>query len=174
MRLFIAIEISDQVKNQILKITDRLKLIKGVRVVKQQNIHLTLLFLGDIKDVQGVVNKLKNIKFSPFEVIVEGAGFFPNNKNIKVAWVGIRKNIQLEYLQKKISLILNKRERYVPHLTVARTGFVSEVDKQKLKEIMAVQRETLSFRVDKFRLYNSDLTPFGPVHRVIESFEATE
>lgn len=174
MRLFIAIEIPLEIKNGVLKITQKLKLIKGVRIVKQENIHLTLYFLGDIRNIQAVVKKLKTIKFSTFEVVVEGAGFFPNNNNIKVAWLGIKKNKNLEDLRKKIHSLFGSKEKYVPHLTVARIGFISEYDKQKLKEIMAIERNSMTFKVDKFRLYSSELTPLGPVHRVVESFVATE
>lgn len=174
MRLFVAIEIPISVKEHVLKVNNKIKLIKGVRVVKQENIHLTLLFLGDVKDVKGVAKKLSTIIFSPFDVVIVGAGFFPNQNNIKVVWLGIRKNKELVRLQKQIANLFEPKNKYIPHLTIARTGFISATDKQKLKEIMAVHRDSLKFRVSKFRLYNSELTPMGPVHRVLDSFESTE
>ena len=50
MRLFIAIDLSEEAKENIEKLKLELKGIKGIKLVSKENTHLTLKFLGEVSD----------------------------------------------------------------------------------------------------------------------------
>ena len=68
MRTFVAVEINEEVRNSIKKIQSELKI--NAKPVSLENIHFTLLFLGEISDEKSekVQKALDSVEFSPFEV----------------------------------------------------------------------------------------------------------
>ena len=72
MRAFICIELSEEVKKEISKIIDKVKKVDSVRAkfVEPENIHLTLMFLGEISDKEAEMTKeaLSSIKMKKFKV----------------------------------------------------------------------------------------------------------
>jgi len=173
MRLFVAIEIPKDIKDKIQRITEKLKSIEGVKVSSPFAMHLTLLFLGDDKNKKDTISKLKSVSFKKFKVTIEGTGFFPSEKKINVAWLGIRKTEQLVHLQGEIARLFLDEKKYKPHLTIARIRKLIPKDKKKLIEIMGLFREPMEFTADKFKLFSSELTPLGPIHEAIETYPAT-
>ncbi len=95
IRTFIAIDLSDDVRAAIEEAQTRLKQSPvGVKIswTKVANLHLTLQFLGYVEET--VVEKIKPAlrlvaaQHQPFDVSVQGAGGFPNEKRPRVVWVG--------------------------------------------------------------------------------------
>ncbi|MBI3842006.1 MAG: RNA 2',3'-cyclic phosphodiesterase, partial [Thaumarchaeota archaeon] len=69
MRTFVAAEISDEkVLNSIAKLQSEIKI--KAKPVSKQNMHFTLLFLGEISDemAKKVMESLSTVSFSPIEV----------------------------------------------------------------------------------------------------------
>ena len=62
-----------------------------VKIVEPQNMHFTLLFLGEIseEDVALLQERLSAIKYQSFEAELTGTGVFPNPSRINVTWVGV-------------------------------------------------------------------------------------
>ena len=83
-----------------------------IKIVKPENVHITLKFLGDsnenlINEINDIIkNSVKDIK--PFEITLEGTGVFPNTNYIKIIWVGIKNGNKLENISKKIDNQLSK------------------------------------------------------------------
>ena len=93
MRTFVAIEISDNnVINSIEKFQKELKI--NAKPVNSRNLHFTLQFLGEITEEisQKIIQILKTINFSSFDVNLKGIGVFPKLKFPRIVWIGTDEN----------------------------------------------------------------------------------
>lgn len=172
MRLFVAIDIPLEIKKFLSQISAELSEIHGIKGVSEQNLHLTLVFLGNITDVKTLIKEISEVKMKPFKIKTSRFGFFPNKKRIRVIWHGIDKNLHLQGLYTQIANKTGRQEKHALHLTIARAKFTNHQTKKQIFSILEKHKnKTFEFKVDKFRIYSSELTPMGPVHRVIETFQ---
>ncbi len=176
MRTFIAIELSEEIKNELAQIQARLRYAGAdVKWVEQQNIHLTMKFLGEVKEdrIEEVVSALNEVakESKPFEAIIKDLGVFPKLEFPRVVWVGLERGAEeSKALARRVDERLEKlgfqRESrpFSPHLTIGRVR--SPKNKAALKEkIMATSIEkVLSQRVDSIILFKSELTSQGPIY----------
>lgn len=174
MRLFIAIEIPEDLKKTIGILRAD---IPDARWVQAEQIHLTLAFLGEVEDaVAAPLNvELARIKPPEFELRFSGTGCFPNRHRPRVLWIGVEPHPHLDKLAAGVraaaaSCGIPQEERsFSPHITLARLklapspeldAFLDRPQKQKLR----------SFRVREFILFQSRLTPQGALHVPLRSF----
>lgn len=160
-RLFTAIDIPDDIKGDITSLyTD----IPGAKWVKEDNLHITLNFLGDVRDNQlsRLTNALSLVQFNPFKVRLSGAGFFKKG----TLWIGIKKSEELSKLHNELKEIITlcgieqDNRKYKPHLTVARLKYGSAEPFM----IRAGAFKSREFLVDDFSLYSSVLEKTGAIH----------
>jgi len=174
MRLFIAIELPDDVK----KVLARLRAdIRGAHWVPVAQLHLTLSFLGEVDDVaaKSLTSELAQIQAPGFDLGFAGAGSFPNQRQPRVLWVGLRPEPLLANLAALVrSAVLSchipQEERpFAPHITLAR---IRQPIKQPITAFIDLcQRHELpSFSVRGFILFQSRLTPQGAIHTPLSSF----
>jgi 2'-5' RNA ligase len=168
MRAFIAVEISDEVKERIEKIKNEIEG-EGIRPVEKENMHITLHFLGEIDERKKneVIEAMDKINVKKFELNCQGAGVFPSMNYMRVIWVGVEAG-ELRELHKQLGDELKKIgfrvEEYSPHLTIARVKFIK--DKEKLASFIKNYNE-LEFGkclIDRVILKNSTLTLNGPIY----------
>ena len=122
MRLFVAIQLSDDIKKKITGSLHELKK-KGVRgnYVPVQNLHLTLAFIGETDHPGAVKDALKNVSVKPFKLSLDGMGMFGD-----LLWVGVKGNQGLSAATKAVRDALDDagiaydREKFVPHITLIR------------------------------------------------------
>ncbi len=175
MRIFIAIKVPDSIKEKIFKLQKNLD-IRNIRWVASQNIHLTLKFLGEVpeKQIEAVIEAIKSStqKSKPFDISFEEIGGFPNSKQPRVLWVGIKegkdKLIELmQNLNKEFSSIGFETEsrKPAPHLTIGR---IKKVESLKLK---VEKIKTTSFLTEQVYLIKSELTSQGPIYTDIKEFK---
>jgi len=131
MRAFIAIDLSDAIRQALGRLRDRVSLPGTVRWVRSEGIHLTLKFLGEIDplmipDVTGAMARA-GAAVPPFIFRVGGFGCFPGPRNPRVFWVGVRTDgPSLAALKKNLDdelgpLGFGRESRaFKPHLTLAR------------------------------------------------------
>ncbi len=172
MRLFLAIELSKEVKNELIKTQEELKAFLDAKFVEKENLHLTLKFFGDVEDkkVGEMVEKLKRVKFKSFLSGLEGIGFFPSEKMIRVLWVGVEPREKIEGLYQEIEKVFgNNPERFESHITLARIKSLQDKN-EFLDKIKQVKVKPLEFEVREFVLKKSTLTPNGPVYEDVERF----
>ncbi len=153
-----------------------------LKLVGLENIHITLRFLGDAPRalVEQLKVELNKIEFSPFKVVFNSVGVFPDQNRINVVWVGIDEgNVGLVDLSGKINRVLARfnippdRRGFSPHLTVARVR-TSRNREALLKTVKAfVDSEFSFFEVNSFSLKQSTLTPAGPVYRDLQRVTTT-
>ena len=77
MRLFIAIRLSDEIRSGLAEIQSLLRN-RGVsgNFTKLENLHLTLAFIGEYADPEGVLDAIRGVPFAPFSIRLDGFGSF--------------------------------------------------------------------------------------------------
>ena len=174
-RCFIALDLPRNVINEIKKIKN---LIKGKKLfdgklVENENLHLTLKFLGEIDDkkIEEVKKRLKQINFKEFEVNLGKIGVFPSKYNsyIRVIWIELLGKSIWELqkqIDEKLTDIFEEEKRFMSHITIARIKRV--YDKKGFLEYLGkLEIPKLKFKVDRFFLKKSELFESGPVYEDI-------
>jgi 2'-5' RNA ligase len=183
-RLFIAVELTAEVKQGLARVQDDLKRQlppKVVRWTQPDGIHLTLKFLGDtpadkVAAIGQAIGKAA-AGFTPFSFDVAGFDCFPNPRRPNVLWVGVPEMPKaLAGLQRAVDLHVHalgyeKENRpFSPHLTLGRCNkSISPAEQQKLAEVIArTQVARLgTVPVHEMILFQSDLRPTGPVYTAL-------
>ncbi len=176
MRLFVAIEIPEEIKEHIVKIQENIGTEKNkIRFVNKDNIHLTLKFLGEVQPnkLDDIKNNLKEIAFKPFSVVLDTIGVFPSENYIRVVWVGLKPEEPVLELQKNIDenlkKLFKKEKGFKPHLTIARVKYIEE-KKQFVDKLKQIEVDNKKIEVNNFKLVKSTLTSKGPVYEELEVF----
>jgi len=122
MRLFVAVQLTDELKKSIGGTLHSLKQ-KGVRgnYVPLQNLHLTLAFIGETDNPGAVKEALKNVSVKPFKLSLSSMGSFGD-----LLWIGMKGNQGLSAVAKSVREALDAagipydRKKFVPHITIVR------------------------------------------------------
>ena len=92
-RIFIAIDLPVNIKKTLITLQNILKHETNIeaRLVKPEQIHLTLAFLGDCtqQQIDAVQAALKTIQHKPFTVCLNKCGVFPDTNRPRVFWVNL-------------------------------------------------------------------------------------
>jgi len=178
IRSFIAFDINNPLVLQ--KFTEAQDLLvkagADLKLVRPQNIHITLRFLGDVSAsmVESIHEGMKKVDFSAFDCEVHGLGVFPDLRYPRVVWAGIRRGSdELKSIVNQLEPQLSKLgfradpKGFSPHLTLARvrTG-------RNRSELARSVQELVDFdfgvvRADCLRLKKSVLTPQGPIYSTL-------
>ncbi len=174
MRCFAAVELPAALREKIVRLQ---KQIRGdVKLVEQENLHFTLKFFGEIDDkmLEKVKAVLANVasKFKPFDCHIKGAGCFPNEKYIRVIWVGCPEMLPLQEAVEEAFAGIFKKETPVPHLTLARVRSARNMDKVKFFLSENKDADIGTMWVDCIKLKKSTLRgQYGPVYEDVMVFE---
>ncbi len=176
MRLFIAIEIPEEIKDYLCGLQQEIVDSKNkIRLVNKDNMHLTLKFLGEVQpnNLDDIKNNLKEIDFEPFSVVLDTIGVFPSESYIRVIWVGLKPEEQILELQKNIDenlkKLFKKEKDFKPHLTIARVKYIED-KKQFVDKLKQIKVDNKKIEVNNFKLVKSTLTPKGPVYEELGVF----
>ncbi len=151
----------------------------NVHWVEEENLHITLRFLGPLNDsaLADIHERLNSIFFSPFSLILQGAGHFHSKSNRGVIWIGVAENPHLFSLKKEInnqlrSLILPSEESFQPHLTL---GYYERLNPQRLGDYLMALTDYQSepIEIDHCILMRSQQTPKRMIYEILESYEAS-
>jgi 2'-5' RNA ligase len=187
LRLFLAIDIPLREKESITTIQNQFKnLGHKISLVRSNNIHLTLKFLGDtplgqVADINKNVAKVVN-STPIFVVSLNGIEVFPNFKKPKVLWIGLKDPQKyLKALHEKINGKMmqlgfpKERGEFTPHITFARIkkskGEIKKKSselKQRVVSIPPIDSEY--FEVDSVRLMQSELKAEGSIYTILGKF----
>lgn len=175
MRLFVAIDVPENVKEH-LAFLQRSVECDGLRLVHPKNIHLSLNYLGEVPKIDNIIESLRLITFHQFTLQLDrNIGFFPDKEHPKVLWVGLQENEELLKLQRQIDLLFKPKKSFKAHMTIGRVKKTTEENKiQLIKQAEQLNIKKLSFKVNSFKLFKSNLTKMGPIYEVIETFKAKE
>jgi len=175
IRTFIAVEIESlDVLRELVKVKSRLvETGAEIKPVEDENIHLTLRFIGEIPAglVKVLCNEVASIKYPKFKMHVKGLGAFPNISRPRVIWAGVAEGAdKLAELAGIVERIVRRlgippeREEFVPHITLARVKGSKGVDRL-VRAVMDMQDVDFGYTdVTKLHVKKSVLTPSGPIY----------
>jgi RNA 2',3'-cyclic 3'-phosphodiesterase len=182
MRIFIALDIPEEIRTCISRYTQRLRPVApDSRWSRPEALHVTLKFVGtaDSAKVEEMKLALLRISSPAFEVSFRGVGFFPGEKSPRVFWAGVESTDALPALASGINAALEKigipREAKLwhPHLTLARAGApgkISRAFQQLPGKLPAEIPQFGTMTAREFFLYRSDPTPGGSSYTKLEGF----
>ena len=185
MRCFIAIDIDETIRKGLGNLQDELRkkvdIRKGdVKWVQPDVTHLTLKFLGEIKDEQvaEVCNITKDVasRHERFDLDVESVGYF-GGRSARVLWIGAGQGSdRLLRLQEDLEQQLDsagwsrEARKFSAHLTLCRIR--NSKAGVKLAEVSGQYQdyELGTLRADSVTVYQSELTPQGPNYATLGSY----
>jgi 2'-5' RNA ligase len=181
MRTFIAVELSDSVRQALADIqkTQRGPL-PGARWTRPEGTHLTLKFLGEATahQVAAISSALDEVAadFQPLELSLSKVGAFPRLSNPNVIWVGIGESAELTILQKAIDGEIaplgfpTEKRPFRAHLTLARLAGQpwSSETRQRFLECSSIC-DGVRWKVERITLFRSDLKPSGAEYTIIHT-----
>lgn len=176
MRLFIAIDLPDDVKEYLRKLQT---LLSEGKMSLTRDFHLTLKFLGSCDEGQRkkIKDQLREISFAPFEAELEHMGTF-GGRVPRVVWVGVKVAPSLsrtvhEIERRMETLGFLKEHPWTPHITLARIKFIPR-PQEFLANLKAMEVQPLRFPVSEFHLFESQLLPEGAKHVKLATFSGQQ
>jgi 2'-5' RNA ligase len=187
VRTFIAIELDDELRENLGRLQARLRdrlSPRSVRWVRPEDIHLTLKFLGDtpqekLEEIQAALARAA-MEVAPFTITVGGLGCFPNPRRPRVVWVGLQEVTgRLKQLRDAVEEGVaplgfpTEKRAFSPHLTLGRVQ--RHASKSEVREIGELVTGTQIGTIDEMAVgavsyIKSDLRPIGAVYTML--FEA--
>ena len=131
-RTFIAVELDDTIRDRLVSLQESLaRVVTDVKWVERENLHVTLLFLGEVDDRE--LPKVCRIvqdeltEHAPFSLSVEHLGCFGNARRPRTLWVGVGDGAEelvaihdaLEIPMQDLGYRREER-RFQPHITLGR------------------------------------------------------
>jgi len=184
MRTFISIEIPENIKGNIEKSIDEMKLmLSPMKWVDKKNLHITLKFLGWVVDdkADDLISSVTDIAkgFGSIKINFAGLGVFPNARQPRVIWVGINEgNDRVKELAEKIDARLSdegyrkeEEREFSPHLTIGRIK--EKIDAEPLSKFMEKNAVTEfgGFTADHISVMKSTLRRSGPIYEEVKKIE---
>jgi len=192
MRIFIALDIDDTIRERIQRFMEGVRgFAPDARWVRPESLHVTLKFIGEkpAESVEEIKRTLTTVQSSSFDLTFRAYGFFPTVKSARVFWVGIESGPQLATLAKTVDEVVSslgvpkEDHEFSPHLTLARGGGRSgapgwrkgdaanrnfQVLQQKLSALPAPEFGTMTAR--EFFLYESKIMRGGSQYTKLARF----
>ena len=169
MRLFIAIQLIEEMRNLLGDIQDsyRRMAVRG-NYTPAENLHLTLAFIGEYDDPDKVLEALEAVSFQPFRISLDRTGCFGD-----LHWAGIADSPQLENLVKQIRHALADagipfdKKRFRAHITFLRRATFPRGAKTPFPGI-----KTANMLVEEIALMCSTRGKHGMIYTKIGAVEA--
>ena len=157
MRLFLAIQLSPSMKDALVNAQNALYE-RGVRgnYSPEENLHLTLAFIGEYPDAERVLEALSAVTFAPFPLRLEGMGCSGD-----LWWAGMQASAPLAALARKVRHALAEhgvpydRKRFSPHITLLRKA---------RGQVPGVEIAPAAMTVDAVSLLRSDRGKSGMIY----------
>lgn len=167
MRLFIAIRLTEEMKDALIDAQNQMYE-GGVRgnYSPEENLHLTLAFIGEYPDPEEVMNALETVSFTPFELALNGLGSFGD-----IWWAGTNDNPALQAVVRRIRRALSDaqipfdRKTFRPHITLIRKAMADH-------GMPAVSLADAKMSVSTISLMRSDRGKNGMIYTEIGTLEA--
>ncbi len=150
--------------------------ISGARWQDDDQLHLTLRFIGEVDrhQAEDVHAALGSIHHPTFELAVSGLGMFDRRGIPATIWAGVTPAEPVHALHKKVDQAIARvgiepdRRAFHPHITLARLGRDAVRPDGFLSQSGTLRG--VPFRVDEFSLCESRLTPDRAIHSEIATY----
>ncbi len=180
LRTFIGVDIGKAIRDRAVSLQENFaRLGTDVKWVEPENLHVTLLFLGEVDDreVPAVCRAVaeETQKHAPFAMCIEGAGCFPTPRRPRVLWIGVGEGAEqlcalhdgLEPPLLELGCYRREERKYKPHITLGRVR--SDRATEQLAAALTKQAKWQGgqTKVDEILVLSSELTPKGPVYSTL-------
>ncbi len=169
IRLFVAVALPESVRLDLAALAGG---IPGARWVEAQNMHVTLQFIGDIEEglAHDIDLSLEAIEAPPFELRLEGIGYFGPARAARLVHVGVQRSNALNFLRDKIESAVVRaglppdERKFLPHVTLAR---LKDAPASRVVDFIADHNlfRAGPIAVDHFTLFSSFHGRTGPIYR---------
>ena len=175
-RLFVAIRPPEAIRDLLIDAMDDSP---ELRWVGDDNLHLTLRFIGEVERPQAedLAAALAGIRFPAFDLRINGVGQFAH-RNGGALWAAVSPREEVAALAAKVeracqqSGLPPERRAFHPHITLARWNRRSSAAVQSFLEAnRALTSEP--FRVGSFTVYESRLSRHGALYEAVEDYRLT-
>ncbi len=173
-RLFVGIRPPLAVRERLLDATGG---IDGARWQDDDQLHLTLAFVGDVGKAQAdeLIEALAEVESAPFAAEVAGVGHFERRGRPAAVWARVPLGQPLAQLQRRVERACRRAglqpetRGYRPHVTLARLPRSAG----PIGEWLAAHGTLRAgpWQVGDFTLYESHLRPEGPLYRPLAGYE---
>jgi 2'-5' RNA ligase len=175
MRAFLAIPCPESVIDPLVQLRDALNEDVDLRPVDSDKFHLTVKFLGetDTATLDSLTREFHSRLPTPgpLNLVLTGAGVFPDPGTPSVAWAGVEAQEGLFELQQSVETIAveqgfdSENHEFRPHVTIGRFNN-GERNREEILDWIQNHGESEfgSFQASDLLLYESELTPDGPVY----------
>lgn len=198
MRTFVAVEMPDAVRQVLVDLQRRLDRALNdahagnlVRWTSEQNLHLTLRFLGETSDAQRTVverSLASRIRPQPaFALALHQLGAFPNWRRPNIIWIDFAgETTRLENVQMLVEAAARSADfaaedrAFTPHLTIGRVKKeASARERSALGEVLQQEQSRSTaqmavpparFTVDSIAFVQSDLRPSGAIYTTLARY----
>lgn len=181
-RTFVAIKVEPE-----NALTDLFKILKSklrdekIKWVEENNLHLTLRFLGETSQIQFqqvdmVLRKLSD-DYKPFSFDLQGTGFFGRKTQPKVLFISIlNTEILSQFADNLVKSISDfgfqtDEKPFAPHLTLGR---IKQIQNCSQFDDLVQQYKNVHFqqvRVNEIIFYESILLPTGPIYKTLRIYK---
>ena len=142
-----------------------------------QDLHITLRFVGEVPEpmIDEIVQALAQIRATPVEIALNGAGQFASKARVRAVWVGVEKNQGLLALHEKVDKALihiglsPERRKYTPHITIGRMSGARPNHVQRWLETHGAFFAP-PYKAHEFVLYESRLGRNGAYYLPVAEF----
>ena len=146
MRLFIAVEFDESVRDALTKLQSEWKTMGMCgNFTPPTNLHLTLAFIGDYGKPDQILDIMHSVPFSPFSIRLDGIGNFGD-----LYWTGIASDKELIAYVSRLRSALAKngipydKKRFSPHITLVRRAILNCPVEQLLQNTPCAAMEVTS------------------------------
>jgi len=155
MRLFIAVNLSDDTLSKLAALRDELRSSsERGNFTDRENMHITLAFLGECSEAQkdAAAKAMDMIRFDPFSLSADRTGRFRRDGG-DIWWAGVQNSNELSDMHADLISRLNaagfetEKKRYDPHITLGRE-VITDAEPRKI--------EPFSETVSKIELMRSE------------------
>lgn len=172
MRLFIAVQLSDEIKSAVTLAQEKLRQNKvGGHYTNIQNLHLTLTFIGEYRNTNYVLEAMEQIHFESFRLRLGGhIGNFGD-----LLWAGLEQSDDLERLARQLRHSLAEhripfdKKKFNPHITMLRNSEIPAYT-----NISSINIDKVSMTVSEVSLMRSERGRHGMIYTEIGSIVSGE
>ncbi len=181
-RIFIAINLPKEIKESLVEKQEDIKVNftndSIIRWVQKDNLHITLSFLGLLKEkeLKEIIKLLNNVKVSEINVCLQDIKYVPSRGEAKMIWA-TGQSRDLKNFKKEIETLLGnfidkRSSQFKLHITLGRVKSF-EFKKTSLEEIPLLEDEFIDkiFTVHSFEIMESNTKKGKPNYEIIKTFK---
>jgi 2'-5' RNA ligase len=174
MRLFVALDLPEAVRARLAMLQSG---VPGARWVAQENLHLTVRFLGEVDTgtAHDLDAELARVDAPAFDFGLSAVSFFGPERKPQVLWAGVDRAEPLQFLHAKVNraavaagLPADDR-KFHPHVTLAR---LRDTPMRRVRDWLSGNAlfQAGPIEADRFVLFRSHLGKEGPAYEPLAEY----